>query len=343
MPTSLKDPNLQNFVPQKVSPKTIGIIGGKGAMGHWLAEQFHADEEDYTVRVSGEDADIGMEGRTLTRVNEGIMRDSDVIVFSVPIQTLQEGVQHIVGTGNLRGMRGKLLMDLSSTKTAPLQTLSEVPGTSVIGLHPMFGPSVKDLKGQNIFMCPVYPDGDKYPVLYQRLEKWIEWVEAFWKKRKANLQLITPEKHDKIVTYVQFAVLESVMLYASVLKELGADLSMIRNIATPNSHMMTGLVGRMLRQHTTGVYANLAAENPNNKAIAESFAKAAQDVLQRIEQGGTAIIQELLRELAGFQDPQFNKEGFEDTVLIQQALAQRSFVERALKNRERIETMLGEE
>ena len=59
MQYSLK--NLHNYVPERVDPRRIGIIGGKGAMGQLLEREFKKD--GYEVITTGENPTTGATGR----------------------------------------------------------------------------------------------------------------------------------------------------------------------------------------------------------------------------------------------------------------------------------------
>ena len=49
--------------------------------------------------------------------------------------------------------RGGLLMDVTSIKEAPVKAMLESTKASVVGTHPMFGPSVHSLQGQRVVLC----------------------------------------------------------------------------------------------------------------------------------------------------------------------------------------------
>ena len=89
---------------------------------------------------------------------------ADVTIVSVPIAAT-EAVIRAVGP-HVR--EDALLMDVTSLKTAPIDAMLAATRGSVVGTHPMFGPSVHTLQGQRVVLCR------------GRGEAWGDWVrDAF--------------------------------------------------------------------------------------------------------------------------------------------------------------------
>src|SRR5438046_826257 len=65
--------NQHNIVIATPTPKSIGIVGGKGQMGKLLEREFRAT--GYMVRTSGKED--GVSERTLRMVNYHLLRESD--------------------------------------------------------------------------------------------------------------------------------------------------------------------------------------------------------------------------------------------------------------------------
>ena len=221
--------NQHNFVPQTVRPRRIGIIGGRGAMGQLLAREFAAD--GYDVLVTGENIEGQIVGRTLAALNRKLVRSCDVIVLAVPVHVMNGGLPEILRGGYWRGLRSKLILDITSTKSVAMEKLSHVVGASVIGTHPMFGPSVTQFGGLHVFVSPLRRG---HRILDARLDKWVAWIEAFWKKRGVRVHHVAPAEHDQLVTCLQFAVLAATMLFAEVIRDSGIDIRRLREVYTPN-------------------------------------------------------------------------------------------------------------
>ena len=82
-------------------------------------------------------------------------------------------------------------MDLTSLKKEPVKLMLENSRAEVIGCHPLFGPQLKDISGQNVILCPA------------RGKKWMGWLKGVFKKNKMDVLEATPEKHDKMMAIIQ--------------------------------------------------------------------------------------------------------------------------------------------
>lgn len=318
--------NYHNYIPHSVTPKTIGIIGGRGAMGQLLAREFAKD--GYKVLLTGENPESNIMGRPLIRLNRKLIQESDVVIFALPVHIIGNGIHKMLGNNLCRGLRDKLFMDVTSTKVQPMREMSKIPGATVIGTHPMFGPSVKDFTGLNVFITPLRRN---HHILDARLEKWLEWIETFWKKRGAMIRHVSAEEHDRITPNVQGGVVMSVMLFMAALHASRADLRLIREIGTPNSTLLTALIGRMIRYSNLEVYLNILMENQNNVAFAESLAETAHDLATMVKNGDRIGVAEALRKLCECQPDDFQQAGLDLTNFVQRAIARRHDVEEWLE------------
>ena len=62
--------------------------------------------------------------------------------------------------------KDQLLMDLTSLKREPVKLMLANSNAQVIGCHPLFGPQLKDVSGQNVVLCPA------------RGKKWLGWLKG---------------------------------------------------------------------------------------------------------------------------------------------------------------------
>ena len=311
--------NFHTYVPAHVEPKTIGIIGGHGAMGQLLAREFHKD--GYRVLVTGENPASYATGRALLKLNRNLVKQSDVIVFAVPVPVIGKGVHKLLGGNHHRGLRGKLFLDITSTKVASLQAMAKIPGATIIGTHPMFGSNVKNFNGLNVFITPLRRN---HYILDARMEKWLEWVETFWKKRGAVVRRISAKEHDEVTPLVQGGVYLAVSLYAATLQAARADLRRVRDIATPNSTLLTALMGRMIRETSADIYLNLLLENENNIVLADLRAEHASRIATMLKNKDREGMTKFIQGLCDFQPDDFKKWGMDLTNHIQDEIAKRS-------------------
>ncbi len=130
---------------------TIGIIGGTGQMGQWFKRFFERNK--CKVIISGRKTEI--------KPSECASK-CDVVIVSVPIDITINVIEEIAPFVK----EDALLMDFTSIKKEPVDAMLKFSRSAVIGVHPVFGPSLNTLKNQTIVICPARP------------KKWLDWVDA---------------------------------------------------------------------------------------------------------------------------------------------------------------------
>ena len=177
---------LKAEVPENIEPKTIAVIGGHGAMGACMAAMFA--DLGHAVMIADLDTQL---------TNEDAARHADVVIVSVPIDSTVEVIRSI---GPLVRPEA-LLMDLTSIKSAPVKAMVESSRATVIGAHPLFGPTVHSLQGQRIVLTPGrIPEDDA----------WLPWLRTMLHARGLNVMETTPEAHDEAMAIVdRFGALRS--------------------------------------------------------------------------------------------------------------------------------------
>ncbi|MCG8598690.1 MAG: prephenate dehydrogenase/arogenate dehydrogenase family protein [Verrucomicrobiales bacterium] len=323
--------NPHNYVGPPRNPKTIGIIGGEGQMGRMFAREFR--KEGYRVRVTGEEAarrasrnpkNPNEVNRTLRRLNEAVVQEAEVIIIAVPIKVLSLGVKKLLGSRGCRGMRGKLVLDISSTKEEPLAALGKLRGPSIIGMHPMFGPGLRSLTGKNVVLTPtLQPSAQGKTVMLKRLENWRSWVGDFWKKRGVNIVSLSAAGHDRVVPCLQFLVLNSVMCYGRALESSQVDLKILTKLATPNSSLVAATMGRMLSPNMIDTYVNLTFENEANIEAADAFEEAASSIADLVRRGDREAFESLLQSCSEFMSGEVGDELRNEAATIHELLATR--------------------
>ena len=130
--------------------KKITIIGAGGQMGQWFTKYFsNADYE-----VTGHDSENKIVGKdiTVTESLVGGILQADFVVLCTPTRRTPEIIRLIAKEMK----RGTYLIEISSEKSKVVSSLSKMPTKiNPICIHPMFGPGIKTLKGQNIISVPI--------------------------------------------------------------------------------------------------------------------------------------------------------------------------------------------
>ena len=315
-------------------------------MGHRLAQEFFKD--GYEVRLTGEEPlkEIGPTQpkdwkRAVRKWNENVCKGADVVVFSVPIPLLSKpnGLAQIFGHTPPRGWRDKLVIDICSTKSGPLQALKELKGASVIGTHPMFGPKLKSLAGQTVFVCPAAPFASNH-VLKARLEVRLQWLKEFWERREVHVVEIAPEEHDSFMPAVQFGVLLSVLLYGEGLRKSGVSLERVQQRGTPNSRALCARLARMISPNMLSTYVNLAFDNPHNQKWLESAIASLTQIKSWMAADDRQAVLAYMQQLAEFQPSSFRNHFTEASVFLDECFAKRDFLAGCLAKETEIRQIL---
>ncbi|HOJ51674.1 MAG TPA: prephenate dehydrogenase/arogenate dehydrogenase family protein [Syntrophales bacterium] len=256
-----------------VSKPLIGIIGGKGAMGSWFARFF--TQGGYQVLISDLD--------TALTLNDLTAR-SDVVVVSVPISVTGEVIKK---AGPLLAPN-KLLMDLTSLKTRPVEAMLKYTTAEVIGLHPLFGPDVPEMKGQNVVICPA------------RGEKWISWLRELLTHAGALVVEMTPERHDELMALVQAMNHLNTILMGLTLKEMGVSPPDLNAVSTPVFRTKLDLIKRVTSQDPA-LCAEIIGGNPYLIPVLRAYERNWECLKAVIERGDIPALINMLKKLPEHQ------------------------------------------
>ncbi|HNV94198.1 MAG TPA: prephenate dehydrogenase/arogenate dehydrogenase family protein [Methanofastidiosum sp.] len=234
----------------------VGIIGGTGKLGGLFRKIF--EEEGFEVLVSS---------RTTSLSKEELIRKSDIIIVSVPIKSTIPVIREI--TPFIK--EGKLLMDLTSLKVGPINEMLKSKA-DVLGAHPLFAPSIGDVKGQTIILCPQRISNKE---LYQK-------VNFILTNRGANIVEMTPEEHDKMMAVIQGLTHFSAIALCHCMKDLNFDIKKSFECTSPVYRLTLDMAGRILNQEPE-LYADISLLNPITPEILLQYIKSAETLFNKIQ------------------------------------------------------------
>ena len=214
--------------------KTAGIIGGTGRMGRLFRPVF--ERAGYKVLVSGRSTDL---------TARDLAERSDLVIVSVPIRETVRVIEEIAPVMN----RDQLLCDFTSLKVRPVEAMLRSEA-NVIGLHPMFGPTVKSLRQQTIIVCPARAD-----------ETQLQPLLSLFRAEGALCTLTTPEQHDRMMAVVQGLTHYVTLCMAESIRRLGIDITATQEFTSPVYQIELSLMGRLLSQDPD-LYADILQQNP---------------------------------------------------------------------------------
>ena len=286
---------LRTEVPTATQPKVVGIVGGRGGMGGLFARLF--GELGNTVLIS----DLGTE-----LSNEQLAQTADVVVVSVPIERTVEVLRGLAPLVRPEA----LLCDLTSLKTAPMEAMLEGSRCSVLGLHPMFGPTVHTLQGQRVVLC----EG--------RGEDWSDWMRTMLAARGMVLAPSSPELHDRVMAAVQVLTHFKTQVTALTLARMGVSLEQTLAFTSPAYLMDLYVEGRHFAQ-SPELYGSIEMQNPLRAEVTRLFEEAAREVSGLLERRDQAAFSEMFAEVRRFFGA-FTAEALEQSGYLIDRLVERS-------------------
>ena len=130
--------------------KKLTVIGAGGQMGSWFTKYFVGQLFD----VTGYDSEKPVTVKNITVATSlvsGILK-ADYVVLCTPTRRTPEIIRLIAK----EMPKGSYLIEISSEKSKVVSSMSKMPAKiNPICIHPMFGPGIKSIRGQNIISVPI--------------------------------------------------------------------------------------------------------------------------------------------------------------------------------------------
>lgn len=230
----------------------IVIVGGTGNMGAFFHRMFLS--RGVAVEIVEKETPHDQQQSALARAK--------AVLVSVPISKTIEVIRGILPFLP----PDALLADVTSVKEEPVAAMSAHPG-EVMGLHPMFGPTDRGIRGQTVVVCK-HRDGER-----------AETLRRFMEIEGARLHYLTPEQHDQLMAVVQGMNHFNAIVFAHALRSLQIDVDDTISVASPVYLLRMQLMGRILAQDPQ-LYADILLSNrhvaPALKELLSSSEKFSQ-------------------------------------------------------------------
>jgi prephenate dehydrogenase len=252
---------------------TIGLIGGTGLMGRWFRPFF--ETAGYQVLISG---------RTTPLTYQQCIEQSDAVLINVPISTTIELI-HKLGPFF---RPGQLMVDNTSIKTQPVSAMLQVApeGVEVLGMHTVFGPTIIELRRQNVIFTTTPRSGE----LAQEFE-------GIFYKYGATITHATPEYHDRQMAFHQNLEHFTKVVLAEVLRaQFGAPEAMA-SYSSPNSRLSLITMGRVL-QGDAALYGEIQTQNLQGAGIIQEYLRIAGAIGGALMQGDPSLFMQAMGHCA---------------------------------------------
>ncbi|MFW6050884.1 MAG: bifunctional chorismate mutase/prephenate dehydrogenase [Myxococcota bacterium] len=264
--------SLRAELPTDVTPRTMAVVGGKGAMGQTLHSLFA--ELGHRVLVSDVDTEL---------TPQAAAAEADVVIVSVPIRDTESVVRQVGPHVRPDG----LLMDVTSIKAGPMRAMLEATEAAVVGTHPMFGPGAHSFQGQRVVVCP------------GRGEAWIEWVRQMLSARGLVLTEATPEEHDRMMAVVQVLNHFQTQVLGVALSRYGVPIE--RSLAfTSPAYLLEAYVAARHFAQSPELYGAIEMLNPQTPAVTSVFREVAAEIAGILERGDQERFNALFQEVRAF-------------------------------------------
>jgi chorismate mutase / prephenate dehydrogenase len=254
------------------------IVGGAGQMGQLLGGALRS--RGHLVDVLEKD-----DGRDRPQA----VAAAEIVMLAVPMAVATE-----VATELAPFVRDDaLLCDINSLKAEICAVMEARSRGEVLGLHPMFGPTVSSLRRQKIVVCPVRPG----PLA--------AWLQHELGALGAELVEAEPREHDRMMAVVQVLMHYRTVVMGEALRRTGVPVAESLRFTSPIYRLELAIVGRLFAQDPA-LYAEIEMANPEAGDVRRHFVEAAHHVDALISTGDRAAFEALFGQVAeyfsGFSD-----------------------------------------
>jgi prephenate dehydrogenase len=248
-----------------MDPDFITVVGGLGGMGSAMAACF--SQAGLNVRVAD---------KKQGSIDWQEVGQSPVVLLAVPLGDF-EGVLKDLGPHT---RPDGVVIDISSLKKREVSAMLENCQGDVVGTHPLFGPKVRDLHGQVVYVCP------------GRGEQWQNWLIDLLQNQGAKVEIRDPGEHDRLMARIQ--VLRHFMLvtFGLSLTRLDFDVKELLPISGVWFTQLIEMLKSQLEQNH-GLYADLALNNPAASEVLDEFARSAIEISRLVTKGDRDGLMEL--------------------------------------------------
>ncbi len=277
---------LKAEVPMTFEPKRVAIIGGVGSMGKVMAGLF--DDLGHEVTVADLDTKL---------TPKEAVPQADVVVVSVPIDVTVEVISQL---GPLV-RENSLLMDVTSIKNEPMREMLKTCRGSVLGTHPLFGPSVHSLQGQRVAL------------IRGRGDAWYDWIAKMFQARGLVTFESTADEHDQAMAVVQVLTHFSTEVLGQTLARLGVSIEQTLKFTSPVYLIELLMTARHFAQ-SPELYGPIQMCNQQTSEVTEAFVSSAKKLADVVKQGDREAFSELFtsarKQFGSFTDQALEQSSF---------------------------------
>ncbi|KYC37954.1 chorismate mutase [Scytonema hofmannii PCC 7110] len=234
----------------------VTVIGGGGKMGRFFTQWLTALGHHISI----------LEQNDWERA-EHLLADADLVLICVPIECSLEVIRKV--TQYLSPTTA--LADITSIKAPAVRAMLKHHTGPVMGLHPMFGPSIQSLVSQIVVVCP------------GRGDESFQWLLNLIEGEGGKVMFSTPEEHDQMMVVIQAIRHFATLSFGIFLSEEKIDIRRSLDFSSPVYRQQIDIVNRLLTQSASLVVDIMLATQERREAIvrlANTYSRLAQLVMQ---------------------------------------------------------------
>ncbi len=204
-------------------------------------------------------------------VQKAIEAPDTAVVIGVPLDTLNEVAAWLLPKLHPTSV----VVDLSHDRLRADEILRSIRSdVALIGVHALVGISAPNAEGQGFVVCPSAPGTDAQA---SRREPHL-WITEAIERAGGAVNVLTAQRHDEIMRYVQTASHQALLTFVDVLHQSGLDLE--RDLwanRTPVFEVLLSLASRVLTPGQDVTTASIQHAD-SNADVARAFASAQSDL-----------------------------------------------------------------
>ena len=255
--------------------KKITVIGAGGQMGQWFAKYF----ANKGFEVTGYDSENKVTGKDII-ISEslvGAILKADYVVLCTPTRRTPEIIRLIAKEMK----RDTYLIEISSEKSKVVSSLSKMPAKiNPICIHPMFGPGVKTIKGQNIISVPIKDAKKELTVTKSLFEG-------------ANFVTIDAIEHDKKIAVILGLTHLMNLVFANIVSK-DEKMILTEKMSGTTFRVQKTLAESIMTESPELIETIIA--NPEIRRVAEEFWKDIGRLLTAVQESKTEEVVNYIRE-----------------------------------------------
>ncbi len=263
---------------------TTTAILGAGKMGVWFAKFCKENGERVILadRKKEKLAKLAKELGVETADFMNAVKKADNVVICVAISAFEEVVKQIAPYVQ----KGQSVLDICSVKKQPVRVMHQyIKNATILGTHPVFGPGSKGVNNKAYILTPTNAEEQAFA------EKYKGWLE----KAGARVFIMTPEKHDQLMSVVLGMPHFIGLIACDTLLEQPDFLETKKVAGTTYRILFT--LAEATALETPDVYAELQTSLPDMGKIEDQFIAKAEEWLSLVKKKDTAAIVKKLEKL----------------------------------------------